>query len=1274
MLVIIMLCSTWFSTIVSASVVNDQQIVSALTNEGEDASQEEIINDEVVNEEDNGNTDVEAEVPEASEEAAVEENMLTSEQVAPAALVDVKRIEIADHKLNLKSGEIQGFQLKGYDEANQVIDLTEDVNWSVDSHIGTIDSAGILTASGIAGSVQYGYVTARYGELETSSLVLVGRVSVVLEEFESLTYGGKQILTSGIINSKSASVELSSRPDPVVYGDHAVKLIYDMSGTTGTSAAYASLRDLTTGNLDRTLEGNPTKIGVWVYGDQNAHWFRARMRNNTGGSFTIDFTGSTNFTWSGWKYVTATLPSDQQGPFKIMDLYLVETKNDNKNAGALYFDRLSAFYNNTQIFGVDIEGLTPLQVGESKQAQIYITKNGSTAPELVNSGVTYLSSHPEIASIDDSGNVVAHQAGQTTIIAFYQNAQPAQFELAVTADEAPLTSIEVIGPKAIEKGRSGEVKVLATYANYPNKINVTSEAVITSTSNVLVDSNGIVKGLEVGVATITANYKGQQHTYTFNVTDPVPVLEKIQLSGLKAMAIGGEQQAVVTAYYNVLDQPPYTTDVTQSATFTSSKKAVAEVGANGQIKALSVGATMITASFQGKSHSYVLVVNKESIDAPKRELRATWIATVENIDWPAKGPFDKEKQKADYIQMLDELQAAGMNAIIMQVKPAADAFYPSEYAPWSKWLTGKQGQDPGYDPLAFMIEESHKRNIEFHAWFNPYRASMEPDVNSLIPEHPLQQHKDWLHEYGGRLIMDPGIPEAQQYIINGIMEVVNKYDIDAVHFDDYFYPYPVAGVAFPDSATYAKYGNGLSLDNWRRNNVDTLIQDLSVKIKEAKPFVKFGISPFGIWRNKSSDPNGSDTNGTESYSAIYNDTRKWIQNEWIDYVTPQIYWYFNYGPAAYENLVEWWTKQVEGKNVHLYVGHGAYRIGSDDPNWLDPDQMPNQVNFNRNFSNVKGSVFFSTESIRSNLLGFKDKLQNSLYKYPALVPEMPWLTHNLLSAPQNLQSKVGGSGVKLSWTESQQDTDYYVIYRSEGSTAPDITNPANILKKVNRAAGELQLFEDKTVGLSKTYTYTITAVDRLHNESSPSSVTVMVEAFEKFPRLEFDNTSSLHEDQSINVKLSLIYEEYAETLSLGKDVVLSISNEKIATIDKNGILTAKKTGNTTITAKYKDLVASYELVVLKKITGSDKILSIRFTNNTTMYMGESLQAALEAIYSEHIDMLLIDNKVKLSSNNEKVATIDANGLILAHKSGTTTINAKYKNYNVSFDLVVKDKK
>ncbi|AZS16183.1 family 10 glycosylhydrolase [Paenibacillus lutimineralis] len=1119
-------------------------------------------------------------------EAAEDGNKLDE----PAELLaEVSSLEIQSDRLTMESGTSQQFTVSFYDENGQEVNVTDGLEWSADPTIGRIDSNGLFTASSIIGEVKYGYVTVSYGDLSAQALVLVGKIAVVIEEFESMKHNGTPVLSAGLINSTSSKVELSSRPEPVMYGEHAAKFTYDMSGTSGTSAAYVNLHNLDSGDFYRPLEGYPTKLGVWVYGDQSAHWFRARLRDGANVLKTIDFTTSANFTWSGWKYVTAPMLADLTGPLKISDLYLVETKNENKNAGVLYFDRLSVFYSNTDILGIDLEGLTPMKVHESKQAEVYITKNNSTAPELVQNGLNFLSSHPEVASVDSNGIVQAHRTGQTTIVALYGTGQPALFELTVTEDEPPLESIAIYGPESIEQGRTDYVKVLARYANYPDTIDVTNTATFTSSDSSIASivGGGEITGHDTGTVTITAEYNGQQAHYSLEIMEARSVLDKIVLSELNAMKLGEQQQAKVTAKYNVLGQyrEDLDKDVTTDSTYKISKPAVADINAEGIVTAKSIGATMITATYQGKSHSYVLVVNGEEM-IPKRELRAAWIATVENIDWPAKGPFNAEQQKADFIAILDELKEAGMNAIVMQVKPTADAFYPSKFAPWSKWLTGEQGKDPGYDPLAFMIEEAHKRNLEFHAWFNPYRASMEPDVNSLIPEHPLRQHEDWLLTYGGRLIMDPGIPDTQQYIIDSIMEVVQNYDIDAVHFDDYFYPYPVAGVNFPDDASYSKYGNGMNREDWRRHNVNTLIQNLSKAIKDKKPYVQFGISPFGIWKNIDSDPEGSNTRGTESYTAIYADTRKWVQEEWIDYIAPQIYWYFNYGPAAYENLIDWWAKQVDGKKVHLYIGHGAYRIGSDDPNWLDPDQMPNQILFNRNFDNVKGSIFFSTQSLRDNPLGFNDRLQQDLYAYPALVPEMNWLEQSKPAAPTDMTGAAGASGIQLDWQDPQDVVVYYVIYRSVGDQAPDISNPANIYDEVRKISGNHQQFIDHSVEPGKTYTYTITSFNRAHQESdSTQHVTVEAKELEPIQAIEFDKIPALYTGKSHQVSIKAIYKDRTEHLTINDQMEFSSSNPGIATIDDHGLVKAVAAGKTTLTIKYQSFSALHELTVLSSSTG-----------------------------------------------------------------------------------------
>ncbi|GIO30720.1 MULTISPECIES: family 10 glycosylhydrolase [Paenibacillus] len=350
-------------------------------------------------------------------------------------------------------------------------------------------------------------------------------------------------------------------------------------------------------------------------------------------------------------------------------------------------------------------------------------------------------------------------------------------------------------------------------------------------------------------------------------------------------------------------------------------------------------------------------------------LRGAWISTVTNLDWPSAKSYGKaEQQKQEFTAMLDKLQSTGINAVFVQVRPAGDAFYPSDLVPWSKYLTGTQGADPGYDPLGFMIEEAHKRGMQFHAWFNPFRASMDSATNKLAANHVAIQHPDWIVKSNNQLIINPGIPEARQHIIDVVMEVVKKYDIDGVHLDDYFYP--TSGTFDDDAAFNAYNATGLPKADWRRDNVDAFVKQLGQSIHAAKPSVSFGISPFGVWRNKAKDPTGSDTNaGITAYDSYYADVRTWIQNRWIDYVAPQIYWSMSFKAAQYDKLVDWWAQEVAGTGVDLYIGHAAYKLGTSEAGWQTAQEIINQLKYNEKYGEVKGSIFFRAGNLLSNPLG-----------------------------------------------------------------------------------------------------------------------------------------------------------------------------------------------------------------------------------------------------------------------------------------------------------------
>jgi len=467
---------------------------------------------------------------------------------------------------------------------------------------------------------------------------------------------------------------------------------------------------------------------------------------------------------------------------------------------------------------------------------------------------------------------------------------------------------------------------------------------------------------------------------------------------------------------------------------------------------------------------------------PKREFRGAWIATVVNLDWPSTQGGDPQAQRSQLTLILDGLKAVGINAVVFQIRPECDALYFSLIEPWSYWLTGEQGKAPvsPFDPLEFAIIESHKRGMELHAWFNPYRAERIAGSYPLAANHVAVLHPDWVIQMGTYRFLNPGMRSVRDYTASVIADVARRYDIDGAHMDDYFYQ---DGITTQDAATFQAEPRGFTnIGDWRRDNVNLLIRQVYDSVKAIRPNVKWGISPRGIWRPN--NPPG--ITGSDNYNAIYCDALAWLQGQYIDYINPQLYWPFG-GGQDYGKLMPWWSQQRNGR--HLYVGHAPYRIHPPAPNDWSASELPNQIRLNRVNSYAQGSVFFRARlGVLDNPKGFADSLKNDLYKYPALRPIMTWKETTPPNAPVNLTITPFQTTALLTWTAPGVASDgegasYYAVYRS--TTRPiDINDARNLVSiQTGMSYSETSL---PTGGI--TYYYAVTALDKLHNESTFSNL------------------------------------------------------------------------------------------------------------------------------------------------------------------------------------------
>jgi len=485
----------------------------------------------------------------------------------------------------------------------------------------------------------------------------------------------------------------------------------------------------------------------------------------------------------------------------------------------------------------------------------------------------------------------------------------------------------------------------------------------------------------------------------------------------------------------------------------------------------------------------------------KNELRGVWVTTLLNIDWPSQSARSTIQQKQEVAELLDLHQSQGINAIFLQVRPAADAFYKSSLEPWSLWLTGIQGEEPKpyYDPLKFWIEECHKRGMELHAWFNPFRAAVNDDVSLLHSSHIIKRQPDWFINYAGRIYFDPGQPQVRHYLVKVIAEVASNYKVDGIHFDDYFYPYKVNGEAFNDKVTFEKYRTGTGgLESWRRQNIDDFIQKASDTLRKIDGNLRFGVSPFGVWRNLDQDPQGSATHaGHTNYDDLYADVVKWMKEGWIDYLAPQLYWHIGYELADYQTLLDWWAKHSYGR--HIYIGQSAYKVqkDADFTQWRKASELSEHLRLNRQYPQVQGNIYFSSNSLRANTLGLSDTLKRYHYGHHAIVPPMDYKPTSRPQTPDVYRISHGHKELTIYWAANKEveDSRYLLIYRFNGSSSMGTTDPSKIIARI--PAGETN-FKD-TPPKKGYYTYVITTVSKSNHESR-SSLALTINYRKRQPR------------------------------------------------------------------------------------------------------------------------------------------------------------------------------
>lgn len=465
---------------------------------------------------------------------------------------------------------------------------------------------------------------------------------------------------------------------------------------------------------------------------------------------------------------------------------------------------------------------------------------------------------------------------------------------------------------------------------------------------------------------------------------------------------------------------------------------------------------------------FIVLLNIFSFSYATTELKGVWVASVYNLDYPASATKDENTLKNEAVSILNNIEKMGLNAVFLQVRPSADALYNSDIFPWSKYLTGQSGVAPdnGFDPLEFWVEEAHKRNIELHAWINPYRITKSGDeeYNLISDKSPAKVHKEYVVKYSdGNYYFNPGIPEVRKLVIDGALEIIKRYDVDGIHMDDYFYP----GSSFDDLDTYKKYGNGFSnIDDWRRENVNLLVKELDEELHKVNKDISFGISPFGIWANSSNNSLGSNTNGTESYYSHYADTRKWALNGWVDYIAPQIYWERGHKSADYITLVNWWADTLNGSDTELYIGLADYRTvdAKKSSVWYNGKEIDEQMKINESSKIISGEIHYRYSSLISSNSLYKllsDKYENDEIKVYIKKKEItfdtpPTIENNRTLVP--LRTIFEELGAVVEWGDN-------IVTAKKGNTVITLTIGSNEMKvneKVVRLEAVAQIRNSRT--------------------------------------------------------------------------------------------------------------------------------------------------------------------------------------------------------------------